>query len=526
MVVNAPNPGPGGVKRPLSSTQDICAEWESASPMGAPLRSPLNLPFPHYALIYYDNKGKIRVKESSSIEEQGCSVITADVREKFLELIGPKIGYQKPLLRASAVSRAHAHDLAYHRNGKRRKASPRDPALEMSFSEQYAEPILQIPSPPANYVMTSIEVGDSRKVEEYYLSALVAFQQYNCRTMCKAFIKVIEDRKQVNYPYNGGPTKEPEKTKPRWWPWDVQHKEPDHLKKDERLKLMIHLISKPTNPGITANKLHEIARDNKRSLKPEKDKDEKWEILDEIFKVRKMQEKFERGEVDASTRVYVRKRVRSKDSDEVEEVVENTEAKLEVDDFEDVKEDQLFTSSSENLPSFASVDPLALQTRSFSMSNDRSQPFPVSDSLSFGEPSRQARSYYPTPADYTDDYSQPMMRPAVSGLVSPNEHTGFDYLSHTPFTASATGDHSRSLTMPMQQVGHYDWEQPFRPNMYNSMQYGAGPVLAQNAMLPMSPHAHDLSNTHGLASSHGLPDLTRERPSHMDFLSGRPAQSF
>ncbi|KAL4940740.1 hypothetical protein BDV06DRAFT_16214 [Aspergillus oleicola] len=500
--------------------------------MGAPLRPSLNLPFAHYALIYYDNKGKIRVKESASIEEQNHSVFTPDVREKFLEIIGPKIGYQKPLLRASTVPRAH--DPAYHRNGKRRKASTRDPGLEMSFSEYYAEPVPQIPSPSANYVMTSLEIGDSRKIEEFYLLALIAFQQFNCRTMCKAFIKVIEDRKQVNYPYNGGPTKEPEKTKPKWWPWDVQHKEPDHLKKDERLKLLIHIISKPTNPGITADKLHEVARDNKRSLKPAGGQEERWEIMNEIFKVRKMQEKFERGEIDASTRVYVRKRdpSKNKEAEELESVVDNAEPKVEADDYEDAKEDQLFAaaSTSENLPSFASVDPLALHTRSFSMSNDRSHPFPVSDSLSFGEPSRQARSFYPTSGDYADDYSsQPMMRPTVPGLVSPNEQAGaFDYLSHTPFTASATGDHSRPLTMPMQQVGHYDtWDQPFRPNMYNSMGYGAGQILSQNAMLPLSSsHAHELNNPHGLAATHGLPDLTRERSSHMDFLSGRHSQSF
>jgi hypothetical protein len=67
--------------------------------MGASLRTIPNLPFEHYALIYYDNVGKIEVVESTSIREQNCSVITPDVRERFREILGPRIGYHKPLLR-------------------------------------------------------------------------------------------------------------------------------------------------------------------------------------------------------------------------------------------------------------------------------------------------------------------------------------------------------------------------------------------------------------------------------------------
>lgn len=85
-------------------------------PMGAPLRPPFNLPFAHYALIYYDNMGKIKVSESPSIQEQHCSVFTPDVREKFLEIIGPKIGYNKPLIRRMCcedISLSYVVTLAY-----------------------------------------------------------------------------------------------------------------------------------------------------------------------------------------------------------------------------------------------------------------------------------------------------------------------------------------------------------------------------------------------------------------------------
>lgn len=86
--------------------------------------------------------------------------------------------------------------------------------------------------------MIGLEIGDEGKVLEYYENALKHFQQINCRLIAKAFIKFIEPRKQVKHPYNGGKPRgtgqkgDPEKTKPGWWPTNVNHKEPDHLRKD------------------------------------------------------------------------------------------------------------------------------------------------------------------------------------------------------------------------------------------------------------------------------------------------------
>ncbi|KAL4933134.1 uncharacterized protein BDV17DRAFT_147954 [Aspergillus undulatus] len=511
MVVNTPVSGPGGIKRSLSCTQDGGAGWETTLPVGAPSRPTLDLPFTHYALIYYDNKGKIRIKESASIEEQNRSVFTPEVREKFLELIGPEIGYQKPLLRAAPHAYGYGYDSAYFRHGKRRKASARDRALETSFSGHYVEPVSQIPSSAAANMIAQ-PIGETQKIREYYSTAFKAVQQQSCRTLCKAFIKAIEDKKQVHFPYNGGPTKEPEKTKPSWWPANVKHKEPDHLLKDERLRLLIHIIC---NPKFPAEKLHEIASDCKRQLRPPENMEDRMEILNEIFKVRKLEERYERGEVDASTRVYIRNRDgKAKDQEDTQSVVDKTEQNVDAEGFEEDPEDVFPSAPGENLPSFAS---------SFSMSNDRNQSYPLNESLSFGEQPRPSRSYLPTSAEYADGYSQTMMRAAAPSLVSPHEQAGaFDYLSHTPFTTSAAGEHHRQLTVPMQHVSHYDaWDQPFRPNLYNQMEFGAGQVLTQNAMLSLnSSHAQDMG------APHGLPDLTRDRTSNMDFLGGRPPHSF
>jgi hypothetical protein len=89
--------------------------------------------------------------------------------------------------------------------------------------------------------MAELEIGDTPKVLDYYERSLKHFRQVNCRQILKTFIKFIEPRKQAKHPYNGGKPPagappgekgDPEMTKPEWWPANVVHKEPDHLRKD------------------------------------------------------------------------------------------------------------------------------------------------------------------------------------------------------------------------------------------------------------------------------------------------------
>jgi hypothetical protein len=104
-------------------------------------------------------------------------------------------------------------------------------------SVQFSVPVEETPS-CGSVDVVGLKIGDTPKVLDYYKTSLTHFQQLNCRQIAKAFIKFIEPRKQVNHPYNGrkpgAPRGEgdPESTKPEWWPADVFHKEPDHLRKD------------------------------------------------------------------------------------------------------------------------------------------------------------------------------------------------------------------------------------------------------------------------------------------------------
>lgn len=69
-------------------------------------------------------------------------------------------------------------------------------------------------------------IGDTRAVETFYQTRLRQMQQLMCKVVAKAWIKVIEPKKQSNFPYNRG-----DESKPSWWPKNVRHKEPDHLMK-------------------------------------------------------------------------------------------------------------------------------------------------------------------------------------------------------------------------------------------------------------------------------------------------------
>lgn len=62
------------------------------------MRPSFHLPFAHYAMVYLDNMGRLRTSESPSVQEQGETLFTPEVRENFLEILGGRIGYQRPML--------------------------------------------------------------------------------------------------------------------------------------------------------------------------------------------------------------------------------------------------------------------------------------------------------------------------------------------------------------------------------------------------------------------------------------------
>jgi hypothetical protein len=68
--------------------------------MGLSMHSSINIPYAHYAMIYLNNMGKLKVMESPSIQEQNETVFTPGVHERFLETLVAKVGYQPQMVQS------------------------------------------------------------------------------------------------------------------------------------------------------------------------------------------------------------------------------------------------------------------------------------------------------------------------------------------------------------------------------------------------------------------------------------------
>jgi hypothetical protein len=79
-----------------------------------------------------------------------------------------------------------------------------------------------------------IRINDSKGLWNFYDQRFKSCQQSACKLIAKAWVKLVEPKKQSTHPYTGSDEKAPD-----WWPkpWGttkedkVRHKEPDHLYK-------------------------------------------------------------------------------------------------------------------------------------------------------------------------------------------------------------------------------------------------------------------------------------------------------
>lgn len=163
---------------------------------------------PHYALLFIDERGILHRRFSPSISYHASSMLSETLAKNFLTAV----------VRNSRI--------------KRTDSSIRPPPSKKRKNGQTARSGI-----PHQMAYPTIPIGNEN-LRSFYEQAFEAFQQTNCRILAKAYIKLIEPRKQVYHPYNGrvyaaGKTQQfdPEATKPSWWPSSVTHREPDHLLK-------------------------------------------------------------------------------------------------------------------------------------------------------------------------------------------------------------------------------------------------------------------------------------------------------
>ncbi|ADV20021.1 conserved hypothetical protein [Cryptococcus gattii WM276] len=109
-----------------------------------------------------------------------------------------------------------------------------EPATPLLEATSVKPPSSNATSPTSNEHCITLQ---QEEVAPYFAKRFAAVQQDTCKLVAKAWIKVIEPKKQSKFPYNKG-----ENAKPKWWPDGVPHRAPDHLSKEQRIVLLIHLL--------------------------------------------------------------------------------------------------------------------------------------------------------------------------------------------------------------------------------------------------------------------------------------------
>ncbi|KAJ5801273.1 uncharacterized protein N7518_003341 [Penicillium psychrosexuale] len=272
-------------------------------------------------MIYLDHNGQWQLQASPSIAGCEGAIFTQDVTDRFIEMTGqtpqtspqfpnptqaphspwdeqPASGWAPPQARQAEMIPFQWSSQQSRKKSRRAGGTPKSRPKSTS-------PPPAAPAPGR----TVLRVGNRALLRRYYEKAFEDFQQLNCRAIAKSYIKLVEPRKQVHYPYNGrrviagvSQRVDPEFTKPAWWPAGVLHKEPDHLLKPDRLRLLVHILCElKDSHGVTTDKLREAGQDVRRQITPA----HRLQVLDEIYFVRQMEEQYLDGEIDGSTLIQI-----------------------------------------------------------------------------------------------------------------------------------------------------------------------------------------------------------------------------
>ncbi|KAJ5889276.1 hypothetical protein N7504_010086 [Penicillium tannophilum] len=283
----------------------------------------------HFALIFIDQEGNLRQQISPSIADSTDTILSADLITEFMKAVAQSNQGWPSTQALDTGQLDHYHGVRQAAHGATLAGTEQDLRLQ-----HYSSPIV---SPPSNSAftrqtearskadsqrkeipriekhnwcaqLTTISVKDKNYLRRYYEKVFQNLQQTNCRVIAKVYVKVVEPRKQAQYPYNGrkpvaGEMQQfsPEETRPPWWPIGVSHREPDHLLKHERIELLVHILCDlRVSHGITAERLKHAQECVKRQIIPP----ERLQLLDELYRVREQEEKLDAGE-DGSIEVSV-----------------------------------------------------------------------------------------------------------------------------------------------------------------------------------------------------------------------------
>lgn len=172
-------------------------------------------------------------------------------------------------------------------------SSPKNTASELNTSlHSYSSLSSSLSSRQKIYKTIVIDPHNKLDVKNYLYNCFEEFQQIPCKLLSKAWIKLIEPRKQSKYPYKQG-----DSSKPYWWPANCIHREPDHLKKDERISLLINILrifkQRESELVYTASLIKGLGPSNNKITKHDDEfSQRRMNILEDMFRVVNAQNDF------------------------------------------------------------------------------------------------------------------------------------------------------------------------------------------------------------------------------------------
>ncbi|KAJ5737394.1 uncharacterized protein N7483_002519 [Penicillium malachiteum] len=265
----------------------------------------------HYATISLDQNGRPFIQVSPSLRGREQLIFSQEAVDQFTALARKEVQTQvQPSNQYQWYLPPIAHWAASNEEAQVGPPSLRWRTEPNNQSSQAGKDLCEsqqkMERSDARSSTMTIQVGDEETLRKFYRRAFEMIQQLDCREIAKIWIMKLEPRKQTNFPYKGYKLIDgkrtnlgPDATKPPWWPRKVTHKEPDHLQKDDRLDLLVHILCGfPDTHRVRVAKLREWTRDKMQASK-------KLKIIEEIYQVREKEESFLCHKTDASVHIRI-----------------------------------------------------------------------------------------------------------------------------------------------------------------------------------------------------------------------------
>jgi Protein of unknown function (DUF2841) len=185
--------------------------------------------------IDYENQGRMIISESGEIQKvldmtnDIDNQLDAEYDDDQVNLSNSSGSFdrnlsQHPSTQSSGYLQQRDHD-SFH-SLKRRRSTVNSYPNTAGYDSSASSEGRQVMLPPSDEPQfRCLCLGDKDQVDAWFQTRFKQLQQLHCKVVAKAWMKVIEPKKQTNYPYNKGM-----EAKPPWWP-DIRHKEPDHISK-------------------------------------------------------------------------------------------------------------------------------------------------------------------------------------------------------------------------------------------------------------------------------------------------------